>query len=230
MKILALDTASDACSAALYWDGQVIERFEIIPRGHAERALAMFTELLAEAGAGVTALDGLSFGRGPGAFTGVRVAVAIIQGLAFAADLPVVGVSSLQALAQGVYRQHAQRHLACAFDARMGEVYWGVYALGDQGLVEPVLDERVCPPQQVTLPPATGRYAAVGGGWPAYAAILAGVTGDRVDTVYGDALPHAQDVAWLSLPAHRDRRGVSAAQAVPVYLRDRVVAASGRSD
>ncbi|UCE90616.1 MAG: tRNA (adenosine(37)-N6)-threonylcarbamoyltransferase complex dimerization subunit type 1 TsaB, partial [Pseudomonadota bacterium] len=127
MKLLAIETATEACSVALAVDGDVRDRFEIAPRGHAGLVLPMAKALLAEAGLGLRELDALVFGRGPGAFTGLRIAAGVVQGLAYGAELPVVPVSSLATLAQGVSAQTGASDVLAVFDARMGEVYWGAF-------------------------------------------------------------------------------------------------------
>ncbi|NNJ83882.1 MAG: tRNA (adenosine(37)-N6)-threonylcarbamoyltransferase complex dimerization subunit type 1 TsaB, partial [Gammaproteobacteria bacterium] len=129
MKILAIDTATDACSVSLHMDGQYRDSHEIAPRKHAEILLPRIEALLSAAALSPRDLDALAFGRGPGAFTGVRIATGVIQGLAFGADLPVVPISSLHALAQGAWRERGEKNILAAFDARMGEVYWGAYQL-----------------------------------------------------------------------------------------------------
>nr|VFJ43097.1 MAG: tRNA threonylcarbamoyl adenosine modification protein YeaZ [Candidatus Kentron sp. FM] len=133
MKILAIDTATDACSVALHLDGDYREIHELAPRRHAEILLPRIRTLLSEAALSLRDLDALAFGRGPGAFTGVRIATGVIQGLAFGADLPVVPISSLHALAQGAWRERGEGNVLAAFDARMGEVYWGAYRLDAAG-------------------------------------------------------------------------------------------------
>ncbi|MGB5065729.1 MAG: tRNA (adenosine(37)-N6)-threonylcarbamoyltransferase complex dimerization subunit type 1 TsaB, partial [Candidatus Competibacter sp.] len=145
MKLLALDTATDACSAAVWVDGVVHERYELAPRRHAALILPMIEAVLAEAGLRPAQLDAVAFGRGPGAFTGVRIAVGIAQGIAFAADLPVVPVSTLAALALGVGRETGHARLAVALDARMSEVYWGTYVVTADD-AELLGEERVCAP------------------------------------------------------------------------------------
>jgi tRNA threonylcarbamoyladenosine biosynthesis protein TsaB len=131
MKLLALDTATEACSAAVWVDGTVLERYELAPRRHAALILPMIEAVLAEANLSPLQLDAIAFGRGPGAFTGVRIAVGIAQGIAFAADLPVIPISTLAALALGAAQETGYSRIAAALDARMGEVYWGVYAVAD---------------------------------------------------------------------------------------------------
>ena len=127
MKLLAIDTSGDACSAALFLDGVIEQRLDPTPRRHGELLLPMMQALLESAGIGLDALDAIAFGRGPGSFTGVRIAVAVAQGGAFGAGCPTVPVSTLAAMAVGEYRRTGRRRVLAALDARMGEVYWGVY-------------------------------------------------------------------------------------------------------
>ncbi|HDP89812.1 MAG TPA: tRNA (adenosine(37)-N6)-threonylcarbamoyltransferase complex dimerization subunit type 1 TsaB, partial [Thioalkalivibrio sp.] len=152
MKILAIDTATDACSAALFLDGEVTSRFELAPRRHTELILPMVGSLLEEAGLAVTDLDAVAFGRGPGAFTGLRIAAGVAQGLALGADLPVIPVSTLATMAQQVMDEAGAEAVAAALDARMGEVYWGCYRRDAEGVAEPVGPETVCAPQAVPVP------------------------------------------------------------------------------
>ncbi len=214
-KILALETATEGCSAALAIGDHIIERFEVTPRGHSERILPMIDELLAEAGLSVGQLDAIAFGRGPGAFTGVRIAVGVTQGIAFGADLPVLPVSTLAALAQGA---EADRVLA-AIDARMGEVYWGAFQRNAEGIMVSCGEEAVLAPRQV-FAPAAANWLGVGSGWRAHGDELA--SGVAVTGRVGDAFPHAAAVAQLGLVAFAAGRTVTAEAALPVYLRDRV--------
>jgi tRNA threonylcarbamoyladenosine biosynthesis protein TsaB len=218
MKLLALDTATEACSAAVWVDGAVLERYERAPRRHAALILPMIEAVLAEAGLDVMRLDAIAVGRGPGAFTGVRIAMGMAQGIAFAADLPVAPVSTLAALALGVARETGQARIAAALDARMNEVYWGVYAVAGED-AEPLGEERCCAPEAVAAPP--GDWFGAGGGWAAYAGTLA-----RRLTVRGwrsDCCPRAGDVARLAAAPSRRDAWVAAERALPVYLRDKVV-------
>src|SRR5690606_41346453 len=127
--LLALDTATEACSVALLHEGRVLSRYEVAPRLHAQRLLPMVQEVLDEAGIAIAALDAIAFGRGPGAFTGVRIAIGVVQGLAFALDRPVLPVSNLAVLAQRAHRESGASQVAAAIDARMDEIYWGCFAL-----------------------------------------------------------------------------------------------------
>lgn len=221
MKLLALDTATEACSAALAVDERISARAVEAPREHGDRILAMVDELLAEAGVAVAELDALAYGRGPGAFTGVRIGVGVSQGIAFAHELPLVGVSTLAALAQGAYRRHGTERVAAAIDARMGEVYWGAFALNDARLMEPVVAEAVAPPEAIELPPGTGWHG-VGSGWETYPEALAARMGTALTSDLGRALPDARDMLALARAAFARGEAVAAAEALPVYLRDRV--------
>lgn len=222
MRLLAIDTSTEACSAALYLDGTVTVRFRLAPREHSRLILPMCGELLAEAGLTLSALDGLAFGRGPGAFTGVRIAAGTIQGLGLGSSLPVVPVSSLAALAQGACRELGTRRVLAALDARMGEVYWGTFTLGPDGLVRPAGAECVSPPDTVPLPEGEGWWG-VGSGWAAHREALAARLGNRLVKVEPERYPSAEDVAVLGVEGLRQGRAVSAEHALPVYLRDRVV-------
>lgn len=217
MKLLAIETATDACSAALSIDGEIHERFEITPRGHTARLLPMIDELLAEAEVTIGQMDALAFGRGPGAFTGVRIAVGVAQGIAFAADLPVVPVSTLAALAQGAT---ADRVLA-ALDARMDEVYWGAYRRNAAGSMELDGEECVSAPSEVPLPEGEG-WQGVGAGWMAYDEALSRQCAGQVESWDGSCFPHAHDVASLAVAGFLAGQAVNAEQALPVYLRDKV--------
>jgi tRNA threonylcarbamoyladenosine biosynthesis protein TsaB len=220
VSLLAIDTTEDACSAALLTGDAVEERFEIAPRRHSELILPMMDGLLADAGLRLSDLDALAFGRGPGAFTGLRIAAAVAQGAALGSELPVLPVSSLQALAQGARRVHGADRVLTALDARMGEVYWGAFAADADGIMRAVLDESVCPPDLVAVP-EPGAWHAAGSGWGAYPEVLAARCGMPVASD-GAALVHAQDVAILAARLFREGAAVPAERALPVYLRNQV--------
>ena len=219
--ILAIDTTESACSAALLYGGCVAERFEPAARRHNEVLLPMIDALLAAAGLAVARLDAIAFARGPGSFTGVRIAAAVAQGLAFAGDLPVVTVSSLQALAQGAGRAHGRSDVLAAFDARMGEVYWGVFGADAAGALTPLAPERVCAPNAVSVVPGRRDWLAAGSGWDAHGAALCDALGFAPEVVAGLGV-HARDVADLAAAAFARGEAVSAVDALPVYLRDEV--------
>jgi tRNA threonylcarbamoyladenosine biosynthesis protein TsaB len=223
--LLGIDTSNGACSAGLWLDGECLERYEVAPRGHGLLLLPMVESLLAEAGLALAAVDALALGRGPGSFTGLRIATGMGEGLAFAIDRPGVPVSSLATLAQGavgVDGLPAERVLA-AFDARMAEVYWGAYRRSGEGLVALVGDERVVPPGQARAPD-DGAWIGVGEGWSAYGDDLMAAVGDRVEVMVEPLYPRARDLLALAVRAWDAGDAVPAEQALPVYLRDQVVA------
>lgn len=215
--LLALDTATEACSVALLHQGQILSHYEVIPRLHAQRVLPMIQQLMAEAYLPLSALDAIAFGRGPGAFTGVRIAVGIVQGLAFALDRPVLPTSNLAAIAQRAGREYGAQQVAVAIDARMDEVYWGCYQ-AREGVMQLQGLEAVLPPEQVSLPrTAEGDWLGAGTGW-GYAARIP-VTPKGLEA---GLLPHAQDILALALPAWHRGEAVIPDEAQPVYLRDKV--------
>ena len=219
MRLLAIDTATENCSAALRVGGQLLTRELESERGHAEHILPMIDALLAEAGVALVALDAIAFGRGPGSFTGVRLAASITQGLAFGAGLGVVAVSDLRALAQRAFEldPHGVRVLVCN-DARMGEVYWAAYARRE-GLAEPSGPERVDAPQ--CLAPCAAGTLGAGRGFAAYPQ-LAAQTGATVPAGWQRLLPRAAEIARLAEAEARLGRLLAPEQAVPIYVRDNV--------
>lgn len=217
--ILALDTATEACSVALWADGAVLERAAVPGRGHAELLLPMVRALLDEAGVTLARLDAVAFGRGPGAFTGVRIAASAAQALAFGLDRAVVPVSDLRALALGAMRQgSAERVLAC-LDARMAEVYVGAF-IADAGLPRALDAERVVAPAAITLP-EVGDWHGAGHGFRADPG-LADRLGIPADRVAAGLLPAAGDIVRIAAAEFAAGGGLDPAQALPVYLRDDV--------
>ena len=232
MKLLALDTATEACSAALGDATSVVSRYELPGRGHAERLLPMVDELLTESGLALKDLGAIAFGRGPGAFTGVRIAIAVAQGLAFGAGLKVVPVSDLAALALGALEQAARDGVVNAralvgLDARMGEVYWALAERRSDGGVG-LLTERLDAPATAAaaLQAALGEGPLVGAGhgfkYPALAECL-----PSLSRAYPELLPSAVEVLKLGLIEADAGRLVGAEDAEPVYLRNDVAARSG---
>ncbi len=221
MRLLAIDTATEACSAALWLDGEVYARSRREPRRHAELILPLMEELLAEAGLAVGDLDALAFGRGPGSFTGVRIATGVIQGAALGADLPVVPVSTLATLAQGALRRHGRRRVLAAFDARMDELYWGAYEAGDDGLMQLRGEEVVASAERVPLPQGDDWFGA-GSGWAAAGESLAARLGPVLAGSDAGLVSDARDLAPLAVARFRRGETVAPEQALPVYLRDRV--------
>ncbi|ROH91049.1 tRNA (adenosine(37)-N6)-threonylcarbamoyltransferase complex dimerization subunit type 1 TsaB [Stagnimonas aquatica] len=220
MKLLALDTATEACSVALWVDGALLERFELAGRDHTQRLPAMLHALMADAGLGYSQLDGLVCGLGPGSFAGVRIGVAYLQGLALAHGQPALGVSSLAMLAQGAIRACGAERVLAAIDARMDEVYCAAYGRDDAGLAVPLDEARVCRPERVPAQP--GRWQAVGTGWGRYEAELRAATGADLSALDGQALPRAGDALRLAVPAFVSGAAGDAALLAPIYLRNRI--------
>ncbi|AOV97212.1 tRNA N6-adenosine(37)-N6-threonylcarbamoyltransferase complex dimerization subunit TsaB [Edwardsiella hoshinae] len=221
-RILAIDTATEACSVALWNNGASLAQFELCPREHTQRILPMVQQILAEAGLTLAQLDALAFGRGPGSFTGVRIGIGIAQGLALGADLPLLGISTLATMAQGAWRLTAANQVLSAIDARMGEVYWGEYRRTADGVWQGEASEAVLSPQQVTERVAAlqGEWATVGTGWQTYPAMAADSSLLLRDGQM--LLPHAEDMLPLALHAWQTGAVLAVEQAQPVYLRNEV--------
>ncbi len=221
-KLLAIDTSTEACSAALLVGDDVGERYQVAPRAHARLILSMVDELMTEAGLRPQQLDAVAFGRGPGAFTGVRIAAGVVQGIAFGADLPVVPVSSLAALAQEAMDDDGEDQVLAAIEARMGEVYWGAYRRDGEGYARRLGEEEVASAADVVVPDA-GDWAGAGSGWGAYGEALTRRLDGRVTRCLPERFPRARAVARLGARGWRCGEGVAPHEALPVYLRNKVV-------
>lgn len=222
MRILAIDTATEACSAALWNDGTLSAHFEICPREHTQRILPLVQEVLNESGTQLTDLDALAFGRGPGSFTGVRIGIGIAQGLALGAELPMIGVSTLATMAQGAWRKTGATRVLAAIDARMGEVYWAEYQRDEQGVWHGEESEAVLKPEAVRerLQQLEGEWATVGTGWQAWPDLA---NGYGLTLAYGAIqLPEAQDMLPLACHLFTAGKTVAVEHAEPVYLRNEV--------
>jgi len=218
MRLLAIDTSTEACSAALLLGEEVLLRIEMTERSHAELILPMVDALLAEAGLSLGDLDGLAFGRGPGAFTGLRIAAGVIQGLALGSGLPVVGISSLAAVAGQVPSAPGEEILICN-DARMKEIYWGLYRRTDHGL-DCLGEERVSAPEALEFDPAAVRHAA-GNAIDRYDGLRPRLEAASL-RIHDSLYPRADAVARLASIEFRAGRTGGPADALPVYLRDSV--------
>ncbi|WP_261815666.1 tRNA (adenosine(37)-N6)-threonylcarbamoyltransferase complex dimerization subunit type 1 TsaB [Vibrio gallicus] len=221
-KILALDTSTEFCSAALWVDGELFYRGEVSPRGHTTKILPMVDEILAEAGLSLKQLDGLAYGQGPGSFTGVRIGIGVAQGLAFGADLPMLGVSTLKAMAQGVHRTLGSNNVVAAIDARMSEIYWGRYSKDTTGRWIEVDEECVIPPLELVEQTKADDKAwmQAGTGWEAYKDGLEGLALSTTES--GVLYPESQDIVTIAVQEWDSAPLVSAEEAAPVYLRDKV--------
>lgn len=220
VNILAIDTATEACSAAVLAAGAIHERFEIAPQRHTELILPMIEAVLAEARLRPRDLHALAFGRGPGAFTGVRIATAVVQGIALGAGLRLIPVSSLAALACGCQKEADGAQILAALDARRGEVYLGGYQIRGSE-VTMLLSEQVCAPEAAPgLPP--GTWFGAGGGFAAMHGALTQHYGRALSRIWTDRHPRARHVAVLARALYDQGQVVDAAQALPSYLRDQV--------
>src|SRR5215471_8002514 len=219
MRIIALDASTELCSAAL-GDGAVWkERAERAGQRHSELLLPMVRELLAESRIGLPEIDGIAFGAGPGSFTGLRIACGVAQGLAFAAGLTVVGVSTLEAMAEAARLRHGATRVIAALDARMHEIYIAAYEYDGtrwRAALEPVAVD----PGAAPLPPG-GGWTGVGAGFGAYARL-----GERLESVLGrrdeTIAPEAATIGTLALRRFAAGEGVHARETAPLYLRHRV--------
>jgi len=223
MKLLALETSTEACSCALYVDGTISQRVEFAPRKHAELILPMAEQLLAEAQLLPAQLDGVTFGQGPGSFTGVRIACSVAQGIAFAVNIPVAPVSSLAALAQHCYQTQGHEKICVAFDARMKEVYWGIYQLNQQGLMQLQGEECVCAAHQVPLPDEKNSWVGVGSGWAAYSDALSERLAGYVQHYDSEIYLHAAALIPFALAMFAQQQVFSAETVTPVYIRNKIV-------
>lgn len=220
MKLLAVETATEACSAALYIDGEILERFQLAPRIHTQLILPMIESLLAEAGLHRSELEGLAFGRGPGSFTGVRIATGVIQGIALGLDLPIVPVSTLAAIAQEFFDRQLDTIAFTAMDARMSEIFWGVYQKNTDDLAELIGREVVMPATSIVCPDLYG--SGIGTGWNVYQEELSQHLQGRLKLIETDNLPRASAVAKLGAQGFVEGLAVPVELAQPVYLRDKV--------
>lgn len=221
-RILAIDTATEACSVALLNDDRVTAHFELCAREHTQRILPLVQNILQQRQTALTDLDALAFGQGPGSFTGVRIGIGIAQGLALGADLPMVGVSTLKTMAQSAWRLTGATRVLAAIDARMGEVYWAEYQRDEQGNWQGEQTEAVLKPEaaQQRMEQLSGEWALVGTGWKAYPQLVASSSlALRITEV---ELPCAEDMIPLAVTALAEGKAVAVENAEPTYLRNEV--------
>jgi tRNA threonylcarbamoyladenosine biosynthesis protein TsaB len=216
LKLLALDTAGEGCSVALCVGERIFERFEAEPRRHAATLLPMAEACLTEAGLELGELDAVAFGRGPGSFTGLRIATGVAQGIGFGARLPVVPVSNLAAGAAAAFRLRGWRLALVAFDARMGEIFAGSYRIGEDALPEAHGVDALLKPEALSAPGGPGWHGvgSAFSAWPILAAQLGLVAAD------GNIMPLARDLLGLAAAAVARGEAVAAEDALPVYLRE----------
>ena len=220
MKLLAIETSTESCSAAVLNNDEVYAVSKFAPRQHNEIILSMCDKVLAQSQISLTQLDAISFGRGPGAFTGVRLAASVTQGIALAQDLPVIPVSSLATLAQAAHHVHNASCVFACIDARMQEVYYATYELDEHHIMQLRGEEKVIRPNFIDV--GTGKNCiGAGSGWGTYAEVLQEKMGNHI-SYYADEFPQAEFVAKLGKYYFEQGLSVPASQALPVYLRDNV--------
>ncbi len=220
LTILAIDSSTEACSVALKYKHEVLERFEIAPKQHTSLLLPFVDELLAEAGIVLNQLDTIVFTAGPGSFTGLRMTASVVQGLAYAADLPVVPVSTLATIAQGISKQFETSSILVAMDARMQQVYLGGYQVQKHHLVSNVIEDCVVRPEDFELPSMQRKWIGVGSGWKEYEDRFSGVVLEHVELIEEDIYPRASDIIKLAEPKFLAGNTQNAAEALPVYLSE----------
>lgn len=222
MKILAFDTSADVCSVALRCAGDVLEDHQIKPQQQAALLLPTIDRLMTEAGISAKQLDGVVFGRGPGSFTGLRIAASTAQGIAMGADVGVLGISTLAAVAQGCVRETEAQQVLVLQDARLNEVYCGYYHLLDAGIVASQMKEQLMAPADAhTVLPQEGVFTVTGSGFSEYQHTLQQLLPEQaiVDVLRH---PHAKDLITLAMDRAQTGQWQSADAALPVYLRDKV--------
>lgn len=227
LKLLAIDTSTEACSSALLHHGEIQEHYQCVPRVHTQLILPMMQSLLDEAGLKLYDLDALAFTRGPGSFTGIRIAASIIQASAYAADLPVVLVSSLHCLAQGAYRELQAQQVLASIDARLNEVFASTYCLKKEtGEMQPVEAEQLLLPHHCV---ATGltNFVGVGSGWDQHHLLFEEQFKNRLQRWVPQRYPRAYDVAVIAAAAYQRGETVTASEALPIYLREKVALRRG---
>lgn len=222
MKILAIDCASAAMSVALFDDGRTFHRYELAPQNHTGLILPMLDDVMRDSRLTPADLDAVAYGRGPGSFTGIRIAAGFAQGVALAHGLPMLAISTLASIAHRAFRESGVTHSLVAVDARMKEVYWGAWHVQETGQARLQGREQVAFPSDVTLP-AEGDWTGCGDGWQTYRDELAALASERLQAVHPEVLyPHALDIVHLAATEFALTGGQTPTEAQPVYLRDKV--------
>lgn len=225
-NILAFDTATDAISVALLIsknssENIFFEHFEIAPQKHSELILPIIFELLAEAQITLKQLDAIAFGQGPGSFMGVRIAAGVAQGLAFGLNLPVIPISTLQTLAQTAYESFQIKEVVAGWDARMQEIYWGIYRIDQDNIMQLINEERLSPPAEIIFPDK--KWCVVGNAWQVYHQQFSKTLLNQFSNMHADLYPQAKAMAKIALKKFQNGEVLAAKDAQPVYLRESVI-------
>jgi len=232
MKILSIETSTEACSVALMLEDEIIDQFVVAPRKHSELILPMIDQLLANAELKIAQIDGIAFGCGPGAFTGVRLAAAVTQGIAFSVGCPVVPVSSLAALAQAAYSEFGHQRCLAMIDARMQEIYWAYFELDQNQIMRNEHEEQVCKPELLQLPKTATDWCGIGSGFDTYADTIAEISKNSRQAEMAwikNRFPSAREVALIAKDQFISGKGYPAAQALPKYVRNQVAKKSQKN-
>ncbi len=216
LKILAFDTSSEYCSIALWMDGEILSRRVFAGQRHSELLLPMLQELLARAGLMLVQLDGIAFGAGPGSFTGLRIACGVAQGLAFGSNLPVIGISTLEALAL----QASKNSVITAIDARMGEIYHAAYVKSADDWL-PVSKPTLCLPRRAPLV-SGDNWIGCGSGFGIYGEDLRSHYGSCITHIESGLKPRAREIAQLAKQGFAKGLAVEPVDAAPIYIRNKV--------
>lgn len=216
MNLLAIDTSTEACSVALAKQDQLFSRYELKPREHTRLILPMVDDLLNQSKLTLKDLSALVISIGPGSFAGLRIGAGVVQGLAFANNLPVIMISSLQLLAQTAFRELNTKRIAVLQNAHMQEVYFGLYSADEKGVMRAEKDDQILKPE--ALPVIKDEYAVIGSAWPVYEEVLKAKFPNRLD-VNTQVYPHAEDLIILAKSGALKNNPVTASEVLPVYLR-----------
>ncbi len=221
--ILAIETSTVACSVALNIDGKIIENFQLIPREHASSLLPMIAVLMEQNNIGFDQLDAVAFGRGPGSFTGLRIATGVTQGIAFGASIPTVPISTLMAMARRAYLQTGKNYIISCMDARIEQIYWSAFQVHSENSIESQSEEILSDPEELVVPECINEnsWYGAGNGWN-YADRMPELAKPSFAEFYLDILPHAADIAALAAGAYLTGKVERAENIAPVYLRDKV--------
>lgn len=222
MKILAFDTSTEACVVGLSVEGEILEYFSLPEKKQTQILLPIIEDLLNQASLKISGLDAIAYGQGPGAFTGVRLAVSVAQGLGFSADVPVIGISTLAAVAQHANTKHQAQNVLVAMDARMGEVYFGAYQFTDSGHLQHQSEEEVISLGYIPIP-QEGAWVAAGTGWDEYPDDMPPDFSSRVSSFIETLYPDPASLLKLAKATLVNNQPIPATQAIPVYLRNNVV-------
>lgn len=223
--LLAIETSTEACSAALFTGSEKIERFEIAPQRHSDIILSQIESLLGEAGYALTQVDAIAFGSGPGSFMGVRIATGVAQGLAYGIDRPVIPVSTLQILAQSSYENEERERVIAAWDARMNAIYWGAYRM-EGGIMRPIQSDCLNKPEEFSRTiiglTENAQWAGVGNGWEVYESTLSAKIREQLTSIDVHVYPHARSALEIAKERFEKKEWLDPLKAEPVYIRNQV--------